>query len=254
MRLASIGSGSRGNGTLVAVDQTCVLVDCGFSLRETSRRLARLGVAPEQLDAILVTHEHGDHVRGVGYLARRFQLPVYATAGTASGAGLAALGVDLRLLEPGFGFELGGVFVEPVAVPHDARQPTQFTFASDGRKVGVLTDLGSISSDVLAQFADCDALVLECNHDAATLARGPYPPSLKRRVAGPLGHLSNAQAASLLRSVDRERLKHLVLAHLSEKNNSPAHALEAVAGVFSRMDAVTVAAQDGGFDWLAVTS
>ena len=254
MQFASLGSGSKGNGTLVASEQTCVLVDCGFGLRDTQARLARLGVAPQDLSAILVTHEHGDHVRGVAALARRFRIPVYTTFGTAQAVAGRRSSLDdtqLHEVRPGRAFNLGDIEVTPVAVPHDAREPCQYLFARAGLILGVLTDLGNVTPHVQTHYARCDALVLETNHCPQMLADGPYPPALKRRVGGHLGHLNNGQAAQLAAGLDASRLQHLVLSHISEKNNTPERALAAVTGAVElAASRLHVADQERGFDWL----
>ncbi|MCG8391870.1 MAG: MBL fold metallo-hydrolase [Pseudomonadales bacterium] len=256
MKLASLGSGSKGNATLVQADDTLILIDCGFTAREAEQRLARLGVPADALSAIVVTHEHGDHIRGVGALARKISCPVYSSFGTASAvqdkrANLK--GVDWREVRPGRGFTLGAMEVLPVLVPHDAREPCQYRFAWGDRTVGVLTDLGAITPHVVDAYQDCDALMLECNHDPQLLASGPYPPSLKRRVGGMLGHLSNAQAAALLSQANVDRLQHLVLSHLSEQNNTARHALDAVEQVVTAgRERIGVASQNEGFDWLQI--
>ncbi len=258
MNLASIGSGSKGNGTLVRSGDTIVLVDCGFTVKETCLRLARLGLSPEDLSAVVVTHEHGDHIRGVLPLARRYRLPVHMTFGTlraisAPGSRHSLAGVTVQEVRPGRRFSVGTVEVLPVPVPHDALEPCQYVFEAGTRRTGVLTDLGSVTPHVVEAYATCDALLLECNHDPELLARGPYPPSLKRRVGGARGHLSNQQAGSLVTVLERNRLQHLVLSHLSEQNNTPEHALEAVADAgFDDAQRVRVASQQEGFGWLDV--
>lgn len=249
MRFASLGSGSRGNGTLVEVDTgTCVLIDCGFSRRETERRLQRLGRTPEDLAAILVTHEHGDHIGGVAVLARKYGLPVYASAGTARGTPLAEL-PQLRLIEAGARLAVGDLDVEVVGVPHDAREPCQFVFRHHRKTFGLLTDLGSITPAVTAAYRACDALMLECNHDTAMLAGGTYHYALKRRVGGPRGHLSNAQAAQLLAALELARLQRVVMSHLSAANNTVALATAALAPVLARGEALLAADQEAGLDW-----
>lgn len=254
-RLASLGSGSRGNGTLVQSGDCLLLVDCGFSIRETEQRLARLGLHANDLSAILVTHEHGDHLRGVLPLARRFRLPVYMTFGTGrvvAERGLSVKGVRIEEVRPGRVLGFADLAVMPVPVPHDAREPCQYVFSDGRRRLGVLTDLGSLTRHVREAYADCDALMLECNHDPALLANGPYPASLKQRVGGQLGHLSNQQAASLLADVGQERMQHLVLSHLSDKNNTPKHALEAIFAAGAARQRTRVASQEQGFDWLDI--
>lgn len=255
MQFASLGSGSKGNGTLVQSGDGLLLVDCGFTLKETVARLERLGVGPDALTAILVTHEHGDHIRGVASLAARYKLPVYATHGTCRAAP-ARLGLErceLREVRPGREFDLAGIRIAPVAVPHDAREPCQYVFDDGRRRLGVLTDLGSITGHVVDSYDHCDALVLEANHDQDMLRVGPYPPSLKRRVGGRLGHLSNHQSADLVRQINHERLQHLVLSHLSEQNNTPDHALQAVCDVVHQArDRITIADQAEGLGWLKI--
>ena len=252
MRFASLGSGSRGNATLIESGSTLVMVDCGFSCRETERRLARLGRGAEQLAAILVTHEHGDHIRGVSALAREYGLPVWLSAGTQLMLRDDAL-PEIHCFDGQAGFCLGDLGIQPFTVPHDAREPCQFVFADGNHRFGLLTDTGRITAHIRASLDGCDALMLECNHDPAMLAGGPYSASLKARVGGPLGHLSNAQAASLLESIDSSRLQHVVAAHLSEKNNAPELARVALAAALGcAAEWVGVAGQETGLSWRAL--
>jgi phosphoribosyl 1,2-cyclic phosphodiesterase len=249
MRFASLGSGSRGNATLVEADGTCVMVDCGFSVVEVKRRMARLGSAPERLSAILVTHEHSDHFNGVAALSRRYGLPVWMTAGTYAQHRNGTL-PDPHHFSGDRPFVIGGLSVQPFSVPHDAREPCQFVFGDGARRLGVLTDTGCITPHIRQMLDACDALFLEANHDSAMLADGPYPQNLKARIAGRLGHLSNAQAAALLAAIDTSRLQHLALAHLSDKNNTPRHALATVSEALGcTPDWLSVAAQEEGLDW-----
>lgn len=252
MRFASLGSGSRGNGTLVQAGETLLLIDCGFTLRETELRLQRLGVSAEQLRAVLVTHEHGDHCNGVRVLANRYDLPVYMTAGTARARALQE--VKQRIMIDSYqAFVIDDVSVQPVAVPHDAAEPVQYVLDWEGRRLGVLTDLGAITPFVRDHYNACDALLLESNHCVDMLARGSYPPSLKLRVGGRFGHLSNAQAAALLEEIQTERLQHLVIAHLSEKNNTLERAQASLATALQRVRNVLYACQEEGFDWLTIS-
>jgi phosphoribosyl 1,2-cyclic phosphodiesterase len=253
MRFACLGSGSRGNATLIEAGGTRVLVDCGLSVPVLQRRLALLRVDIQTLDAVLVTHEHGDHVRGVPVLARRLGIPVWMTPGTGKGASCLDLR-GLRLFNCHAGpFRIGDLEVEPYAVPHDAREPSQFLFRYLGRCLAALTDSGLITPYILERLRPADALLLEFNHDPKMLANGPYPPSLQRRVGGRYGHLSNLQAAELLGWLDRTRLRHLVAAHLSEKNNHPDKAREAVATVSVDLaERLLVADQDRPGPWLEI--
>ncbi len=248
MRFASLGSGSRGNATVVEWHSGLLMVDCGFTIKATEQRMARLGKSPEDLKAIIVTHEHSDHLKGVAPLARKYDIPVYMTPGTFKSKDLGRLPV-LNLIEGYQPFTLEGMDVMPVAVPHDAREPAQFVFHDGQFRLGVLTDLGSITPHIESSFDGCDALVLEANHDPAMLACGPYPPSLKQRVGGLWGHLSNQQTAGLLERLDLEKLQHLIVAHISQKNNSLSLTEEALAGVLHRVSNVLYACQDEGFDW-----
>lgn len=257
MKLASLGSGSKGNATLVRAGDTVVLLDCGFTMREACFRLERYGVAPEDLTAVLVTHEHGDHVQGVLPLARKYGLTVYMTVGTRLAMEATGRhrfnGVHMQEVRLGQGFTVGEMGVLPVAVPHDAREPCQYLFSFQQHRVGVLTDLGEITPHVVDAYRHCDALLLEFNHDVAMLEEGPYPYSLKQRVGGAWGHLNNLQAAQLLQQVEQERLQHLVLSHISEQNNCPTLALEAAATVGGfATQRVLVADQEQGFDWLNI--
>lgn len=251
MRFAMLGSGSRGNATLVEAGDTRVLIDCGFTLGETEQRLLRLGVEPASLSAILVTHEHGDHLSGVGRLARRHRIPVWMTHGTY------AVWTDRKVphclqFSPHLKFDIGALKVEPYPVPHDAREPCQYVLKAGGHRLGILSDAGHVTAHMRAVLADCDALLLECNHDPRLLADGPYPPSLKQRVGGMLGHLSNGQAADLLRVCDLSRLQHLVLTHLSEQNNTPEYALAAVDAALDGRLVACCAHQADGLSWRAL--
>lgn len=252
-RFASLGSGSRGNATLIEAGSTRVLVDCGFAAREFVARCQGLGIDPDSLDAILVTHEHGDHMRGVGAVARRFDLPVWMSHGSWRAADYGR--IDRLQLFAGHdgAFVIGDLQVQPVPVPHDACEPTQFVFAYRHQRLGLLTDLGSITQRVVDAYQGVDALLLECNHDPGMLANGPYPPSLQARVGGRFGHLNNGQAAGFLAAMDLGRLRRLVAGHLSEKNNDPALALDMLHRVLDG-SALTpdLLRQDQASDWFPI--
>ena len=254
MRFAWLGSGSRGNAGLIEAGQTRLLLDCGFTAKETERRLARLGLEPADLAGVLVTHEHRDHIAGVSVLARRHRLPVWMTPGTHRQAGDLGELPGLALFNCHEPFAVGDLQVEPFPVPHDAREPSQFVFSDGARRLGVLTDAGRSTPHVEAVLAGCDGLLLECNHDADMLADGPYPPTLKARVGGGHGHLSNAQAAELLGRLDTARLQHIAALHLSEENNRPGLAREALgAALGCGPDWVATAGQAEGLDWRQLT-
>ena len=251
MRFACLGSGSEGNGLLVEANATRVLLDLGFGIRDCVSRLARLGVTPDTIDAIVVTHEHNDHIGGVAAFAARYATPVWLTFGT-----LSAVAERFAALPRVFGFDSHDVFrvgaleFRPFPVPHDAREPVQFV-CTDGRwRLGLLTDLGMTTAHVEASLSGCDALVLECNHDLEMLTNGDYPHLLKERIAGRFGHLDNYAAAELLERIDTSRLRHLFAAHLSRQNNRPELARAALAGALGcAQEWIGIADQREGFGW-----
>ena len=254
IRFSSLGSGSGGNGLLVVCGETRVLLDCGFSLAETEQRLRRLGMAPELLTAILVTHEHTDHLGGVARLARRLDLPVYGSFGSLSHLRGELDDALLRAVETDVSFAIDALMVEPYAVPHDAREPLQYVLGDGQRRLGVLTDCGRATPHIVDMLKCCDALFLEANHDRDMLRNGPYPTLLRERVGGPFGHLSNDQAADLLAQLNHARLQHVVAAHISHKNNTAQLAQAALAQALDcPVDEVAVADQDLGLDWREVS-
>ena len=249
MRFASLGSGSRGNATLISHQDTHLLVDCGFSARDTEQRLQRLAMDAASLSGILVTHEHSDHIRGVGQLARKFKIPVWLTSGTEKNFELGELPAR-HILDVHNEFEIGDLSVCPYPVPHDAGEPCQFVFSDGTHKLGVLTDTGMITPHIESQLSGCDALLLECNHDPDMLANGVYPWHLKKRVGGDYGHLSNEQAAQCLLNIDCSRLKFIAAMHLSEKNNAPHLAQLALSDALDcEMQDILIADQDDGLQW-----
>lgn len=250
IRFASLGSGSSGNALLVESGATRLMVDCGFGLRETAARLARLGLEPGDLAGILVTHEHSDHVGGVFRFARRHGLPVWLTYGTLMACAGAAAEADCRVIDSGAPFLVADLEVSSFPVPHDAREPVQYVFSDGDLRLGVLTDAGEATAHMREMLSGCQGLVLECNHDAQMLASSNYPPALKRRIAGRYGHLENGAAADLLAEIDTSRLQHLVAAHLSERNNLPGLATRALAAVLNCAEEwIGVADQEQGFGW-----
>ncbi|MBI5919181.1 MAG: MBL fold metallo-hydrolase [Nitrosomonadales bacterium] len=251
MQFASLGSGSEGNALVVRRGETVILMDCGFGLREATRRMARLGLRPEQLSGIVVTHEHGDHISGVDKLARRHDIPLWMTHGTRRAQGSSLAGITaISEIHPHESFSIGEIEVRPYPVPHDAVEPVQYVFSDGAKRLGVLTDVGHVTPHIEASLRGCDALVIECNHDAGMLAAGVYPPYLKRRVGGHYGHLNNQQAAALLGALGVEKLQHLVAAHLSSKNNTSELAAQALSSVLGcAPEWVAVASQSEGLDW-----
>jgi len=231
------------------------MLDCGFGLDDSLRRLARLGIAPERVSAIVVTHEHEDHVAGVARLARRYRIPVYLTFGTlvASGTMLDAPELSKVVIDGHTPFAIGDLEVFPFPVPHDAREPVQYVFSGGESRLGVLTDVGTTTAHLESMLSGLEALVLECNHDETMLTEGSYPAVVKRRIAGRFGHLANGAAANLLARLDTTRLRHLVAAHLSRQNNRAEIARATLADAIGwDCMAVGVADQANGFAWRAL--
>jgi phosphoribosyl 1,2-cyclic phosphodiesterase len=257
IRFCSLGSGSSGNATVVeatnGITTTRLLIDAGFSLRELSARLARAGLAVDDLDAVFVTHEHGDHVGCSLTLARRHDLPVWMSRGTWRAIGESDAPPGLRFARDGEAVGVGDIELHPFTVAHDAAEPLQLRCGDGGVRLSVLTDLGSITAHTLDNVTGCDALVLECNHDAAMLAASRYPATLKTRIGGRFGHLSNDSAVELLARGAGSSLKHLVAAHLSGENNRPELARAALATRWgSRPEDIVVADPVLGFGWLQI--
>ena len=247
MRLWVLGSGSKGNAVLLQSGESRVLVDAGFAPRTLASRLAAVGVAPESIDALIVTHEHIDHVRGACAGAKRWGWSVHASAGTLRAhPELAAAGATT--LDSSGRLTIGRLQLQTVGTSHDAEEPVAVVAEADGAKAVVATDMGCVTTGVAAACTGADILVLESNHDEAMLRMGPYPPHLKARIASRRGHLSNVAAATFARAVTHRELRHLVLAHLSETNNAPDVALDtmriALRGTRFR-GGVCAAPQDG---------
>ncbi|MBU6460137.1 MAG: MBL fold metallo-hydrolase [Proteobacteria bacterium] len=253
MRFASLGSGSGGNALVCNSGKTTILLDCGFGIYETQSRLARLNLLIEQIRGIVVTHEHADHVQGIARIARRYKLAIWLTYGTWRMIEHSLKNVEVNLIEADSPFFIGDLNFVPFTVPHDAREPVQFVVSDGDKRLGILTDTGRPTEHIENILTGLDALVLECNHDEKMLQESHYPLNLKRRIGGPYGHMSNADAARLLANLDFSRLSHLIAAHLSEKNNTPALARAALATVLDcEKEWINVASQDKGFNWLTI--
>jgi phosphoribosyl 1,2-cyclic phosphodiesterase len=230
-----------------------VMLDCGLTLTETERRLERAGLAPSQVAAILVTHEHGDHAGGVFDFAAAHRVTVYLTHGTLAAMkaeGKVVEGVRLVMVNGRQSFFVEGMQILPFTVPHDAREPVQYVLSDGASKLGVITDVGTSTAHVEQMLSGLDALVLECNYDRDMLWSGGYPKWLKERIAGPFGHLDNRDSERLLGALDRSRLKHVIAAHLSQHNNRPALARAALARAMGCDESwIGLATQDDGFGW-----
>ena len=253
LKVASLGSGSKGNATLIATDKATVMVDCGFTLKETLKRLERLEVSAHDIDAVLVTHEHQDHISGVGPLSRKFNIPVWSTRGSLLSGKCGKL-TQYSIIEGFEAFQIGDLDILPISVPHDAREPCQYLFKASQKRLAILTDLGSYTPEIIDTLKSCHGILLECNHDEEMLWNGPYPYSLKQRVGGPLGHMSNKQAIKLLQSIISDELELLIASHISEQNNCQDLVQKSVAEAISwPQDNVIIAGQDEGFGWYSIS-
>lgn len=253
MRFASLGSGSNGNSLVIEKGLTRILLDCGFGLRDTESRLNRLQLQPDQLSGLLVTHEHDDHAGGIFKLANKYRIPVWLTYGTYTTVSRllpAQQNFSINIIDSHTPFTINELEITPFPVPHDAREPVQYIIKDGASKLGVLTDTGTTTPHIETMLSSCDGLVLECNHDLDMLMNGPYTWSLKKRVSSRLGHLDNASSAGILSKLDTSKLKHIIAAHLSAKNNSPELARKALSAVLNCEQAwIGIAAQVDGFDW-----
>ena len=252
MRFASLGSGSKGNSTVVESDTACVMVDCGFGLRNACTRLERIGKSPEDLTAIIVTNEHSDHWKGIGALSAKYNIPVYLSAGSLKAKQIQSGEALFNCIDSHRDFYVGDICIKPVPVPHDAREQIQYILIYGKVQLGILTDLGHFTPHVVSSYSKCDALLLECNYDDDMLLDGPYPRFLKDRVSGMFGHLSNTQAADLLLSLDLSRLKTLVIGHVSAKNNDVSLIKTAIEPVCGENIALSFADQEFGSPWIDV--
>ncbi|MEO8123622.1 MAG: MBL fold metallo-hydrolase [Burkholderiales bacterium] len=258
MRFCSLGSGSAGNAWVIESRRSSaasrVLVDCGFSLRELDMRLARVGLASEEIAAIFVTHEHGDHIGSALALSRRRRIPLWMSRGTWRALDEPALPDDLlHFARDGETIAIGELELRPFTVPHDAQEPLQLSCSDGARRLGILTDVGSCTAHLLAQLERCDALAIECNHDRDMLARSRYPASLRARIGGSHGHLANDAAAQILAACHHAALRHIVAAHLSAENNTPQIAAAALASACGAAeDDIIVATPRNGAPWLAL--
>jgi phosphoribosyl 1,2-cyclic phosphodiesterase len=252
IQVAALGSGSSGNSLLVRAGSTTLLVDCGFTMKETIARLNQLGLSPSDLDAVLISHEHGDHVKGVGPLSRKFGLPVWCTYGTYQRTRDNRF-ASVRLFHAHEPFVIGDVEIDPFPTPHDAAESCQFVFAANDTRFANVTDLGACTPHVREKLDGIHGLVVECNYDHDMLLNGPYPPSLQARIRSDYGHLGNEQAGRLLQELDHPELQCILLGHLSEQNNSDAVAMETICEhIEDRHERIAVLAQHCCSDWFHI--
>lgn len=246
LEICILASGSKGNAVYVSDGSTSILIDAGLSGIEIERRLNSQGLYPEDLNAIIVSHEHTDHIQGVGVLSRRFNLPVYMSSKTEKAA-VSKLG-NVRVIknfECGSPFTINDLSIHPFSISHDAKDPSGFTVNQNGTKIGIATDLGIATSMVKEHLKGCSLLILEANHDEDMLINGPYPWPIKQRIKSRAGHLSNEASKNLLKELQHDRLKYVMLAHLSQTNNTPQKALSEVSRAITHCNAqLDVAAQD----------
>jgi phosphoribosyl 1,2-cyclic phosphodiesterase len=241
-----LASGSKGNAIYISDGLTSILIDAGLSGSEITRRLQSRGLRPEDLDAILVSHEHGDHIKGAGPISRRFDLPVYISPKTRKAASSQIGKIkDIRYFKCGSTFMINNLTLHPFSLSHDAEDPVGFTVTRNGAKIGIATDLGIATSMVKEHLKDSTVLIIEANHDTTMLDKGPYPWPIKQRIKSRTGHLSNQSSKKLLMEVQHDKLKHVILGHLSEVNNTPQKALSAVGqAIIHHTTHLTVANQD----------
>lgn len=253
IQICFLGSGSEGNCLLLRAGRTSILIDCGLGLKESEARLLRKGVAAEEITGILCTHEHSDHSSGIAKLARRFNIPVWCTYGTwLACPGLRAAPIIHTIVDFAK-FSIGELDVEPFPVPHDAREPCQFVFYANGYKVGLVTDIGYVTPEVLRALSESHALIIEFNHDVEMLLNSKYPENLKNRILGPFGHLDNEASMSLVKSLKSERLEVVVAAHLSKNNNKPELVREKLSEVLKDTSVrYALADQDLGTEWISI--
>ncbi len=246
VKVCVLASGSKGNAIYVSDENTAILIDAGMSGIQIEKRMASAGLDPETLKAIVVSHEHSDHIKGVGVLSRRFDLPVYMSRQTHD-ASLPTIGKISRLnhFECGCAFKINGLDIHPFSTSHDAIDPAGFTITRNSIKIGVATDLGIVTSMVREHLKNSDLLVIESNHDPRMLENGPYPWPLKQRIKSRTGHLSNPDTAALLKQIQCDRLSHVILSHLSEENNTPEKVIQTAGQALENSSArIHVAVQD----------
>lgn len=232
MKLKSLKSGSKGNASLVYTKNTKILVDCGISGKAVKEAMAQLDISPEEINGIVVTHEHYDHIKGIGVMMRRYDIPVYANSMTWAAIMQNDLGKlndkNIKIFEGVEPFVIGDISINPFKIPHDAAFPVGYAFDDGRTRAAVATDMGMLTEEVFRAIGGCKEVLVESNHDVNMLEIGPYPYQLKRRILGSYGHLSNDDAAKAAELLVRMGTENIMLGHLSEENNYPGLAYETV--------------------------
>jgi phosphoribosyl 1,2-cyclic phosphodiesterase len=240
-----LASGSKGNSIYISDGFTAILIDAGLSAKEIKHRLKSRGLSPRDLNAILVTHEHSDHIQAVSVLSRQLKLPIYLSRNIEKKVSRRNSLYEIRAFDSGSSFRIDNLAIQPFAVSHDATDPVGFTIGQNGSRIGVATDLGAVTAHVKENLKHCQLLILEANHDPHMLQNGPYPWHLKQRIQSSSGHLSNEQSRHLLMELQHEGLEHVILAHLSQTNNAPQKVIAGVSEALTRCTPrLTVASQD----------
>jgi len=255
MEFCSLGSGSSGNSFIVKNNQTILMIDCGFGLKETIDRLEKYQINPSEINAILLTHEHEDHIKGAFSLANKFQIPIYLSYGTHQMSHKKindGYKIKFELIKNFDSFMIDDISVSPMPVPHDAREPLQYRFDCMDKSIAIMTDLGKITKHVVQKLLRINLLVLEFNHDDEMLSDSDYPDSLKKRINGQYGHLENKESLKLLSSISHPELSWVIAAHLSEKNNKIDLVKQMIFEIVDKYSSnVGVIDQDLGLEWIS---
>lgn len=256
MRFCSLGSGSSGNSFIVQDNSSTLLIDCGFGLSETVTRLDRYGLKPDQLNGILLTHEHEDHVKGAFSFSNKYNIPIYLSHGTFKMCKKRInenYDIDFNIISGVKSFMINDIKVTPLIVPHDAREPFQYKFESKRKSIAIVTDLGFITKHLIENLKNIKGLVIEFNHDKSMLINSDYPQSLKDRVSGMYGHLENMESIKLLKSINYKDIKWIAAAHLSEKNNDEDLVKRLISeATMKENEYIKIIDQTNGIDWMSV--
>ena len=242
---ASLGSGSEGNSFLIKTDKTIFMVDCGFNYKETENRLSELGLTFSDINHILITHEHEDHMRAIKMIIKKEKIQISCSYGTAKKIGIVD---EVNIINPGDIVVDNDLQVEVVPVPHDAREPCHYVFKKDTLKIGIITDFGSLTPKIIESYSNLNYLVVEANHDANLLMKSPYPASLKNRILGKLGHANNDLTFDLISQIKKDKLKKIIFCHLSKQNNQKEIIKHTVKEYFDKFQCEFIS-QENIFNW-----